>query len=395
MYFGDDTDGNALTNMVLEPISNALDQFLGGHASRIDVIITPEGGFSVSDDGAGIGVHLCDGVPFLQHVLTQMHTGPTADGHRPHEHLGPRGVGLAPVNFLSAKCVVTTHVCRVADRETPEAKPEKQTPEAKPEKQTHMSDESDFSRPARKSSPEPRTFRQHFAFGEPVTAVEDLGVSTARGTHIYFLPDAERLDCSWIDVSAICQRLRELAWLHPALRISFTDQRNILFARLPRQTTQQFHQPRGIEGQFQRRNPQLVSAVFSMRAQSAVIEVQACAGFSAHAYQRELRSYANTQETSEHGVHVEGFLLGFQDALAAIKPMSKRRTQQLAKHLHAMLSAIIVVRLRDPNYANPTTARLNNANVKPIVQQLTASSLAPFLAANPQFVALCFGDASY
>ena len=334
MYVGDDRDGQAITHMLLEVISNSLDQFLAGFATHIDVQIETDGSCTVTDDGVGIAVREQNGKSFLERVLTELHTGPTADGHSPHEHLGLHGIGLAPVNFLSTYCNVSTHR-------------------------------------------DGRAYRMQFRQGMTVSALEDLGESTERGTQVRFLADASILDCSWIDVGAISRRLHDLSWLNPGLRISFSDQRK-----------QVFFQPDGLLAYFQQRFPELEAAPFCMQACQDDIEVRACAGIPKRRWDFGIRSYVNTEETTAHGVHVDGFLLGFADALLAPKAAGKA----LCERLKQRIAAVIVVRLNDPSYGEPTKSRLVNPRVTDIVRALTFSAAKDFLREQPAFMQLA--DAS-
>lgn len=330
MYVGNDDNGQAITHMLLEVIGNSLDQFLAGLATHIDVQIETDASCTVTDDGVGIAVRVHDGKSFLERVFTELHFGPTADGHRPHEHLGLRGVGLAPVNFLSSYCNVSTHR-------------------------------------------DGRAYRMQFRQGVKHTALEDLGESTERGTQVQFLADANILDCSWIDVDAISCRLRELSWLNPGLRIRFSDQR-----------TQVFFQPDGLLAHFHQRFPELEATPFFMQACQDDIEVRACAGIPKRRWDFGIKSYVNTEETTAHGVHVDGFLLGFADALLAPKAAAKA----LRERLKQRVAAVIVVRLNDPSYGEPTKSRLINPRVTEIVRALTFSAAKDFLREQPEFMRL-------
>jgi DNA gyrase subunit B len=336
MYIGDFDDGKAITRMVLEIVSNSLDQFLAGLATSIDVQIESDSSITITDDGVGIAAHDVAGKSFLEHVFTEMHFGPTADGHRPHEHLGLRGIGLAPINFLSTFCQVRTHR-------------------------------------------DGRAYSQQFRQGEPLSPLADLGPSSARGTQVHFLADDSILDCSWIDVDTISRRLRDLSWLNPGLRITFIDRRQ-----------QVFFQPEGLLARFHQVFNALESAPFSMHASQDDIEVQVCAGIPKQRFTCSIKSYVNTEETTEHGAHVDGFVSGLTDALLASQaPKSgtqkaQTRSQWIAA-IKQRLAAMILVKLRDPSYGRPTKTRLVSAGVETIVRQLTAAAATEFLAQHPQF----------
>lgn len=106
MYVGDTRDGSGARHMLWEVVANALDEHLAGRATRISVTIDPDDTLHVDDDGAGIPVHLVDGVPFPEVALTKPHRSGTLDGHAPHAHVGLHGIGIFVVNALSSELVI-------------------------------------------------------------------------------------------------------------------------------------------------------------------------------------------------------------------------------------------------------------------------------------------------
>jgi DNA gyrase subunit B len=101
MYVGDTTDGSGATHLVFEVLGNAFDQYLAGRCSRVEIVVDADGTITVTDDGPGLPVDGDETRPPLEQILTTMSDRPTVDGHKPHVHLWPNGVGLFVVNALS------------------------------------------------------------------------------------------------------------------------------------------------------------------------------------------------------------------------------------------------------------------------------------------------------
>jgi DNA gyrase subunit B len=146
MYIGDTSDGSGLHHMLWEVVANALDEHLAGRATSIEVTCNEDGSVAVEDDGAGMPVHLVDGISFAQLALTTLHTTATLDGHAPHAHVGLHGVGIGVVNALSASLVL--EIFR-----------------------------------------EGYHHRQQYAAGEPLTPLERIAPTNRTGTNVTRVPD--------------------------------------------------------------------------------------------------------------------------------------------------------------------------------------------------------------
>ena len=253
MYIGDVHDGSGLVHLIWEVLGNSVDQFLAGHCTRIEVAVERDGTVVVTDDGPGMPVHDLGGLPFAQVALTQMHDRATMDGHRPHEHLGMRGVGVAVVNVLSERLQLDTW-------------------------------RDGFH------------YTQVYVRGQPQAALSKLEQTERHGTRVAFLPDAEIFTDPWLDVGTVAKRMRELAWLNPPLVLRLVDGRE-----------HHFQEPRGLHGYFERTRvnrgaigPLVVDAVCD------AVHVQAIAEWTPGKLYGHIDSFANVERTTGDGTHVDG-----------------------------------------------------------------------------------------
>lgn len=186
MYIGDTWDGSGLTHLLWEVVANALDEHLAGHCNRIAIEVAEDDAIGVEDNGRGIRLDAIDGVPFAERALTSFHTGPTFDGHAPHEHIGTRGVGLFVVCALSAW--LELQVCR-----------------------------------------DGRRHAQRFERGRAVSKLGETGPADSSGTRIVFAPDPQVFSNTGLDPGPVLARLKEMACLFPRLTLAFKDRRAHVF----------------------------------------------------------------------------------------------------------------------------------------------------------------------
>jgi len=309
MFVGDPSDGSGLLQMVWEVVANAIDEHLAGAALRISISIAADGSIAVEDDGRGFPFHLVDGVPFVERTLTRLHDTPTLDGHRPHEHLGPLGVGMMPVNALSTSLVVEIHR-------------------------------------------DGRLRRQRFSRGRKETELEDIESSGRTGTRVTFSPDPEIFGADWIDVAAIARRLRELACLLPAITFSLVDQREEVFSDSGGlRTLASMHRRRGFHAPAQ--------YGFEIDGVFGDVRVDVALEWGGDS-DPTIQSYANLIETSEGGTHadglVDGLTLGLLEALGV-----GASTWSLGDARDAVsrgLFAVLRVRLDHLDFDRPTREHL-------------------------------------
>jgi DNA gyrase subunit B len=250
MYIGDTDNGTGLHQMLWEVVSNSIDEHLAGFCQHIEVVIHDDESVEVRDDGRGIPLERAE------RVLTELHQTGTSDGHTPHAHVGPLGVGIFVVNALSEWLHVEIH---------------------------H----------------DGGVWTQRFARGEPVTRLERHGSSEDTGTRVRFRADADIFHSIEFSYDRIRQRLSELSALGHGLKIDLCDERR-----------RQAH--------FHGRNlgdllPRHTSALARLEVKAPDVDVVVEWNRWGHA--PRIQSFVNLQETRGGGSHEEGLLAGLKDAL--------------------------------------------------------------------------------
>jgi DNA gyrase subunit B len=329
MYIGDVRDGSGLHHMLWEVVSNALDEHLAGRARHVRVSV--EGQLAeIEDDGGGIPLtpHPESGVPFVERALTTLHCGATLDGHLPHVHVGPTGLGLFVVNALS---------------ETLEIEVRR----------------------------DGWSWHQHFARGVPLGPLE-RGTRTERtGMRVRFRADASIFDPTPFDRHAIRSRLAELAAFNPSLAFELMAER--------------ICQPRGIAALVDAlADGDAIADTFAMRSLQDHVLVEVALGWAAGAHTC-VRSFVGQRATDEGGTHESGFWKGLVAAIAA-QPGYAGRLPRRASHARrrlAGLRAIVHVDLRHPDFGGPTKSCLASRDVEAIVRTRVEEAYGIHLRAHP------------
>lgn len=331
MYIGDTWDGSGLAHMVWEVVGNSIDQHLLGRCSRVHVQLEESGFVTVEDDGPGIPIHEAHGMALAEQALTSFHNTPTLDGHAPHSHVGPYGLGLFVVCALSTSVELTSHR-------------------------------------------DGRRWAQRFAKGNALSRPSDEGASDRTGTRLTFLPDPTIFKGGALNATTVLERLSELSFLLPQLTLQFADRRH-----------HTLHQPRGLAGHLEEtaRHAAIGSAfTFVETVDDVMIDV--AARWSPYT-STTVQSFANTERTTSGGTHVRGLLAGLSEALKRAAPESWRRVsaKARARAIAQGLTAIICVRLDDPTYDSPTKSILSTPRVQNIVKAAVARRFAQFLPQEP------------
>lgn len=331
MYVGDVRDGSALHHLLWELVSNALDEHLGGRATRIRVSV--EGQIAeVEDDGRGMPIapDAKLGLPLVEVALTQLHSSPTLDGHFPHIHVGRFGVGLAIVNALSEELEVEVRR-------------------------------------------DGWSWRQRYERGVPLGPLDRGERSERTGTRIRFRADRSILGDVPFDRDAIRRRLVELAAFNPALTFELMAEK--------------IREPRGISA-FLYPDPSVeISDPFAMRSFPDGVLVEAALGWNRDPH-GSIRSFVGQTETEEGGTHENGFLKGIVAAITAqpaLRGRLPRRAFRAARRL-AGLQAVVHVDLQHPSFGGPTRSRLASREVEEIVKQRIEAAYGDHLRDHPQLV---------
>ncbi len=339
MYIGS-TDGRGLHHLVWEVVDNSIDEAMAGHASRIDVTIRADGVVDVQDDGRGVPVgRHSTGKDALEVVHTVLHAGGKFGGGGYKVSGGLHGVGVSVVNALSAWMRV-------------------------------------------ESARDGFVWAQEYARGKPTTAVTKVGPSNGRrGTRTLFLADSEVFETTEWSFDAISQRLRESAYLNKGLWIRFIDERD--------ERERSFYFEGGLMSfvRHMNRNKETLTArpIYVERRDGAT-QVEVALQYN-DTYTETVLSFANNINTVDGGTHVTGFRAALTSSLndwARRATILKDSDPNLSgDDVREGLTAVISVKLVEPQFEGQTKAKLGNADVKGQVQTAVTDGLNQYLEENP------------
>src|SRR5574341_1470376 len=326
MYIGG-TGPEGLHHLVWEVVDNSVDEALAGACTRIDVSIRSDGSITVADDGRGIPVdiHPGTGLPALELAMTKLHAGAKFDNRAYKVAGGLHGVGVSVVNALSEWL----------------------------EAETWWGG---------------RKYRQRYQRGKPTGEIEEIGKARRTGTRVAFKPDPEVFEDTAFSLDVLSNRLRELAFLNKGLRISLTDER----AATPVQ--REFYYTGGIRSFVELLNENKTvlhpKPIYIEQTKNDVI-VEIAIQYN-DGYTESVFSFANNINTADGGTH----LIGFKSALT--RTINSYGTgRELLKDLKASLTgddvregltAVISVKLPNPQFEGQTKGRLNNPDIKGLVE---------------------------
>ncbi|MCW5889378.1 MAG: DNA topoisomerase (ATP-hydrolyzing) subunit B [bacterium] len=339
MYIGD-TGERGLHHLVYEVVDNSIDEALAGYCTRIDVTIHIDCSVTVVDDGRGIPVdiHPTEGVSAAQVVLTKLHAGGKFDKGAYKVSGGLHGVGISVVNALSE--FLEMEVRR-----------------------------------------EGKVYEQRYQRGEPEGPVRETGVTDQRGTHITFKPDALIFESTEFSFDILSQRLRELAFLNRGVRITITDERD--------RKEHDFFYEGGIVSFVQHLNraksPIHEEPIYLQGTRDGVdveIAMQWNDGYAENVY-----AFANNINTIEGGTHLIGLrssLTRTVNAYAVSNGLTKKDDESLqGEDIREGLTAVISVKVPEPQFEGQTKTKLGNSEVKGIVETLVNDRLAIYLEEHP------------
>ena len=345
MYVGD-TQLHGLHHLVWEVVDNAVDEALEGYCHKILVKINSDGSCTVTDDGRGIPVEaksipnnpMLDGKSTLEIVMTVLHAGGKFDDKSYAVSGGLHGVGVSVVNALSRWLVV------------------------------------EIGRDG-------KLYTMRFEEGKVVKGLEEVGETDQTGTRIEFMPDPTIFEDTSFRTDTLIVRLRELAYLNEGLRIEFIDERC--------DKTEEFWYEDGLRAFVEYMN-EGKEVLHKVRVFTGSDEEQGLSCKIAlqwnNSYTEQLLAFANNIKNRDGGAH----LTGFQTALTRTMNVYARRANMLKGGLTVKgedwregLTAIVSVKVRDPDFQGQTKDRLMNIEVESFVQQVVNSQLAIWLEENP------------
>ncbi len=345
MYIGD-VGERGLHHLVYEVVDNSIDEALAGYCKNIEVTINEDGSVTIADDGRGIPVdiHETEGRPALEVVLTVLHAGGKFNKNTYKVSGGLHGVGVSCVNALSTKLIATVHR-------------------------------------------DGKIYQQEFSIGKPVTELKVIGETDKTGTIITFKPDPTIFETTQFKYDILAARLRELAFLNKGVRLVLTDKR----VKNPDGTYKQdvFYSEKGLVEFVQyldeTREP-ITSVVYTDTVQNGIpIEIALEYNTSPN---ENIFTYVNNINTHAGGTHLTGFKRGLTRALKQYAENSKLLQKEKIKingdDFREGLTAVISVKVHNPQFEGQTKAKLGNSEVIAPVENATYEMLKTFLEENPQ-----------
>ncbi|MCB9826453.1 MAG: DNA topoisomerase (ATP-hydrolyzing) subunit B [Planctomycetes bacterium] len=341
MYIGD-TTSRGMHHLVYEIVDNAIDEAMAGYCNLIVVRITADGGVVVLDDGRGIptGMNVKAGLPGLTVAFTKLHAGGKFKKGAYQVSGGLHGVGASVVNALSERCEVEVY------------------------QNGHV-------------------YFQAFARGEILGPMETRGTTDRTGTKVFFKPDHQIFGDIEFDADVLTMRFRELAFLNKGITIRFLDER----AGKPVDST--FHFEGGIREFVQRLNKArsvLHDDVIYIERVEQDVTVEIAAQFH-DGYNEILQSYANNIRTVEGGTHVSGFKSALTQALttyARKTNLFRPDDKPSGDDFREGLTAIISVKVPEPQFEGQTKTKLGNGEVDGIVKKVWGEALKTYVEEHPK-----------
>lgn len=346
MYIGS-TDSKGLHHLVWEVVDNSIDEHLAGHATRIDMIINEDNSITVSDDGRGIptGMHAKLKKSALEVVMTVLHAGGKFDKNTYKVSGGLHGVGVSVVNALSTYLDAEVHR-------------------------------------------EGTIYRQRYELGKPVTEVTTHGETDKRGTIITFDPDPEIFNSKTYKYDTLAHRLRELAFLNKGLRLSLTDKREKDEDGTYKQDV--FHSEGGLSefvNYLDESKVSLIDKPINVEGKEENVEVEVAMQFNT-SFSENISSFVNNINTREGGTHVNGFRMAvtreFKNYGRSEGVFTKAKVNVSSEDFREGLTAVVSVKVPEPQFKGQTKGELGNSEVTGIVSRTVGNALKIFLEENPQ-----------
>ena len=342
MYIGS-TGPAGLHHLVYEIVDNSVDEALAGFCSHIRVTIEPDNSITVRDDGRGmpVDIHPKMGIPAVEVIHTQLHAGGKFGGGGYKVSGGLHGVGASVVNALSTKMEVEV-------------------------------------------SRNGKIYRQEYARGKTMTKLEVIGESTETGSFSHFWPDPEIFEDTVYDYDTLQRRLREMAFLNKGLRISIEDKRP------GKERKDSFHYEGGIKefvAYLNKNKNQLTDDIFYFESKNDGYEVEISLQYTDR-FSELILSYANNINTVDGGFH----LVGFKTAMTRTVNDYARRNNILkekddslqGEDIREGITAVISVKLLNPQFEGQTKAKLGNSEMRGIVESAMAEYFSAYLDEHPK-----------
>lgn len=350
MYIGD-TGIKGLHHLVYEVVDNSIDEAMAGYCSNISVVINENGSVTVTDDGRGIPVdyHEKEKKSALEVVLTVLHAGGKFDKDSYKVSGGLHGVGVSCVNGLSKQLIAEIHL-------------------------------------------KGKIYRQEYSKGKPLTKVEVIGETDRTGTIITFLPDETIFtQTTEFNFEILSSRLRELAFLNKGIYLSLTDRREVEDNGTDKKfLTEEFHSEEGLKEfvKFLDANREsLIEKTITISSEKNDVPVEVALQYNT-SFSENVHSYVNNINTIEGGTHLTGFRRALTRTLKKYAEdsgmLSKLKFDINGDDFREGLTAIISVKVAEPQFEGQTKTKLGNSDVSLAVDQAVSETLANYLEENPK-----------
>ncbi|MCQ2274767.1 MAG: DNA topoisomerase (ATP-hydrolyzing) subunit B [Bacteroidales bacterium] len=345
MYIGD-VNFRGLHHLVYEVVDNSIDEALAGYCNKIYVSINEDNSITVEDNGRGIPVdmHEKEHRSALEVVMTVLHAGGKFDKGSYKVSGGLHGVGVSCVNALSDHMIVNVYR-------------------------------------------DGKIYQQEYAKGKPLYAVKEMGTTEKRGTAITFHPDGTIFTTTVYDYNTLLDRMRELAYLNKGIDITIEDKREV--AEDGKVLSNHFYSENGLRdfiAYLDETREKLMPEAIYIEGERNGIPIEIAMQYNS-TYNENLHSYVNNINTHEGGTHLAGFRSGLTRTLKSYADKSgllaKAKVDIAGDDFREGLTAIISVKVAEPQFEGQTKTKLGNTEVRGAVDSAVSEMLENYLEEHP------------
>ena len=350
MYIGDISE-KGLHHIVYETVDKSIDEALAGYCTHIEVTINEDNSITVQDNGRGIPVdmHEKEHKSALEVVMTVLHAGGKFDKGSYKVSGGLHGVGVSCVNALSTKMI--SQVYR-----------------------------------------DGKIYQQEYHIGKPLAPVAVVGETELRGTRQQFWPDKSIFTTTTYKYDILANRMRELAYLNAGITITLTDLRPNEEGKT---RTEKFYSEGGLKDfvrYIESTRTALFNDVIYLNTEKQGIPIEVAIMYNT-AYSENLHSYVNNINTIEGGTHLQGFRAALtrtlktyaeQECTKELEKLSKNNIEISGEDFREGLTAVISIKVAEPQFEGQTKTKLGNSEVAGAVQQAVGEALSQYLEENPR-----------
>ena len=344
MYIGD-ISSRGLHHLVYEVVDNSIDEAMGGYCDKIDVTIHPNNSITVIDNGRGIPTdwHEKEKKSALEVVMTVLHAGGKFDKGSYKVSGGLHGVGVSCVNALSQEMSVKVYR-------------------------------------------DGKIFQQEYVGGIPQYSVKEIGVSDRTGTEVTFLPDKSIFTTTLFVYDILSSRLRELSFLNRGVTITLNDMREIEGEN----KIEVFHSEDGLKefiNYLDATREKIIDDIIYIEGEKNGIPVEVAMQYNS-SFSENLHTFCNNINTHEGGTHVSGFRRALTRTLKSYADktgmLSKLKFEINGDDFREGLTAVISIKVQEPQFEGQTKTKLGNSEVMGAVDQMVSETLAYYLEEHPK-----------